>query len=136
MLEMVFAFSIFCIIVSFLPICFRMMLNTHSNEQRIQRLEWEVFISQMKIEVQSADQISGDDQNLLLLKDGARITLEKYGANLRRRVNEEGHEIMLQNVQSVKYHYLKNGVTIIVTDTFQATHTATIYTIIDLEQAS
>lgn len=135
MVEMLIAFAVFSIIVSFIPMFYRLVLSSHSMEVRIQRMEWEVFISQLRKELQSCDNISGGTDKLVLVNNGEKILIEKYGTNLRRRVNNEGHELMLQKVKSVHFTYLNNGIAITVLDTYQTIHMATIYTIINREIA-
>lgn len=109
LVEMLLTFSIFCIIVSFLPQSFQLMINEQPIEKRIQRLEWEVFISQIKKEVRMSTSITVLNQTILLQKDGETIIYEKYGTNLRRRVDYKGHEILLQNVGSFQFEKLRNA---------------------------
>lgn len=133
MIEIIFSFTIFCTIVSFLPIIFRTILNPNPIDERIQRMEWEVFISQLKMEIQSCDFISGGKNQLVLINDGHEIIFEKYGTNIRRKVDNEGHEIMLQRVRMVEFEQVRNGMTINVEDMGQKSYSSTIYSLIELE---
>lgn len=118
LLEMLFAFSIFLIIVSLLPLSYRIILEDKMIESRIQRLEWEVFISQIKKEVRTSSKVTVFNQVLVLEKDGQTIIYERYGTNIRRRVDSKGHEILLQNVSSFKFEKMINGVCLYVTDKY------------------
>ncbi len=99
-----------------------MLISTLSREQplerRVQRLEWEVFISQIKKEIRMSQKVTINNQSLLLEKDGSIIIYEKYGTNLRRRVDYKGHEIILQQVRAFQFQRLLNGVLVQVTDTY------------------
>lgn len=118
LVEMLVAFSIFSIIISFLPMLISTINRDQLLERRGQRLEWEVFISQIKKEIRMSQKVTISNQRLLLEKDGAVIIYERYGSNLRRRVDYKGHEIILQHVQSFQFEVLLNGVSVKVTDTY------------------
>jgi competence protein ComGF len=119
LLEMLFSFSIFCIIVSFLPLLMRIMINDQPFEMRNQRMEWEVFISQMKKEVRLSNKLTvNTSQTLLLEKNGKTVIYEKYGTNIRRRVDYKGNEFLLQNVSFFQFERIVNGVRVKVTDIY------------------
>ena len=48
--EMIISFSAFLFIVSFIPLSFRFLYQDGFVEERLQRMEWEVFIGQAKKE--------------------------------------------------------------------------------------
>ncbi|NMD71828.1 prepilin-type N-terminal cleavage/methylation domain-containing protein [Bacillus sp. DNRA2] len=116
LVEMLVAFSVFTVIISFVP----MMLSTINREkpieQKLQRLEWEIFISQIKKEIRMSQWVTITPQRLQLEKDGEMIIYERYGTNLRRRVDNKGHEIILQQVQFFQFERLLNGILVTVTD--------------------
>ncbi|WP_090740945.1 competence type IV pilus minor pilin ComGF [Mesobacillus persicus] len=116
LVEMLIALTAFCMLMSFLPIGIRTVLSHEVIDQGIQRMEWEVFYSQMKKEIRLATEITVLEDKLLLKRNNDTILYEKYGSNLRRRVNYTGHEILLQNVVSVQFERLRAGFTISVTD--------------------
>lgn len=116
LLEMLFAFSIFLVIVAFLPITYRQILDRSPVEIRIQKLEWEVFMSQIKKEVRMSDKIAVRNDRIILERDGSSILYEKYGTSIRRRVDFSGHEIVLQNIAEVRFSEIGNGAMILVRD--------------------
>jgi competence protein ComGF len=135
LLEMLFAFSIFYLIVSFVPVFYKIVINEDSLNQRLSGMEWEVFVSQVKKEIRTSDRIQISGSKLLLEKDGRLILYEKYGENLRRRVDFTGHEILLQQVHSVHFKKLQNGVQMIVKDKGGMEKTTAIRSFIDMEVA-
>ncbi|MDZ5471021.1 competence type IV pilus minor pilin ComGF (plasmid) [Bacillus sp. 31A1R] len=122
MLEMLFSFTVTCMIVSFLPLSFQLILKEQSIENRIQRMEWEVFISQLKQEIQSCDHYSIGEGILNITINGVNITFEKYNTNIRRRVSLQGHEIALQHVKSIVFEERVQQIYIEVVDTSNQTY--------------
>lgn len=116
LVEMLIALMAFSMIMSFLPLGIKSVLSHKVIDQGIQRMEWEVFYSQMKKEIRLATEITVLEDKLLLKRNTDTILYEKYESNLRRRVNYTGHEILLQNVASVQFKKLSTGFDITVTD--------------------
>lgn len=133
MLEMLFAFSIFLMLVSFLPLSFNYLFQDWKFNARTQRLEWLIFINQMKKEVRLADDADISNGRIVLRKAEQTIVYEKYGTNLRRRVDLKGHEIVLQQVESVSFIAINGGLEITLKDTFNQAYSASIYHYIDWE---
>ena len=116
--EMIIAFSAFLFIVSLIPLSFRLLYQDGFVEGRLQRMEWEVFIGQAKKEIRMGEGISVENNRLNFVKNGQSIMYEQYGTNIRRRVDLKGHEIMLQNIKTVTFEPIANGVRISVQDRF------------------
>lgn len=131
--EMLCAFSIFLLIVSFFPVCLRLVSQEGSVEERLQKMEWEVFIGQAKKEIRMSDKVSVDRNILTLAKNGQSIIYERYGSKIRRRVNLMGHEVTLQNIKTVTFKEVVNGVQISVVDQFNQSESRIIRTILDEE---
>ena len=133
LVEMLLAFSIFLTLVSFLPLISRIMLQDQLLENRIQRMEWEVFSAQIKKEIRVSKKITVNNQLLLLEKDGQTISYEKYGTNIRRRVDFKGHEILLQRVSNFRFENIINGVRVYVVDQYGNVYWEEIYAYIQIE---
>ncbi|MGM0900059.1 MAG: competence type IV pilus minor pilin ComGF [Bacillota bacterium] len=133
LVEMLIAFMAFCMLASFFPLAIQTVASHKYLDQRNQRLEWEVFLSQVKKETRLSSQVTVLGDKLLLQKNGDTILYEKYGANLRRRVNYTGHETLLQNVASVRFIKTTGGFSIYVQDLEQIEYSATIRSFISLE---
>lgn len=127
LVEMLFAFSVFLIIVFFISPIFQLMLNHRDLEGRLQDMEWEVFCSQIKKEIRMSTNAEVADRNLVLSEDQGKVTFEKYENSIRRRVNDTGHEIVLQNVSQVMFTRLKNAIKISVKDLNGKDYTVTVY---------
>jgi competence protein ComGF len=131
--EMICVFSIFLMIVSFFPLCLRLLYQDGFVEERLQKMEWEVFIGQTKKEVRMSDQVSVTSNRLTLVSDGQSIMYEQYGSTIRRRVNLKGHEVILQNVKTITFEEVVNGVRISIVDNFDQSEAHIIRTILDGE---
>lgn len=118
LLELLYSLTIFCLIVSFIPITFQYVLHEEPIQKRLQHLEWEVFISQLKKELRMSDQATVSNNKVYLWKNGEIIIYEKYGSNIRRRVDYTGHEIVFQKVNAVTFHVIKNGIKINMKDEY------------------
>ncbi|SMQ82844.1 competence protein ComGF [Bacillus sp. OV166] len=131
LIEVLIAFSIFTTIIFFMTPVFQIILTNKDTEASLQAMEWEVFSSQIKKEIRqstSAEVISG---RLILTKDTETIQYEKYGTNLRRRVNSTGHEIILQNVSQYSFTIINNAVKTIVTDLWGKEYSVTAFPIVN-----
>ncbi|RSD27482.1 competence protein comGF [Mesobacillus subterraneus] len=116
MLEMVISLAFFMIIVSMLPIGFSLLLNNSAAELGIRQMEWEVFSSQVKKEIRTAEQIMVQPDKLLLTVNGQTVLYEKYGSGIRRRVNYQGHEILVQSILTCSFQNIIDGVEITAVD--------------------
>ncbi|WP_238579114.1 competence type IV pilus minor pilin ComGF [Neobacillus niacini] len=116
LLEVLFAFSIFMTIVFFMAPLLQIILDNKDSNGRLQEMEWDVFSSQVKKEIRISSKAEVISGGLVLTNNNDTINYEKYGSNIRRRVNSSGHETLLQNVSSVTFTRINNSVKIIVKD--------------------
>ncbi|MHC0035933.1 competence type IV pilus minor pilin ComGF [Pseudoneobacillus sp. C159] len=133
LLEALLGLTTFCLMGILFPLAFQMFNNIDFNDGRLQTLQWEVFSNQIKKEIRLSQKITSKDTKLELSIDGNSILYEKNGSNLRRRVNLTGNEILLQNIYSVNFTKVKNGVVIEVADLQKSISSVTVRTFIDIE---
>lgn len=131
LLEVLFAFSIFTIIIFFITPVFQIILNNKGSQAELQAMEWQIFCNQIKKEIRLSNRAEVISGRLILTKDTETVQYEKYGSNLRRRVNSTGHEIILQNVSQFSFTILNNAVKVIVTDILGKEYSVTIYPLIN-----
>jgi competence protein ComGF len=130
LLEVLFAFSIFTTIVFFMLPVFQIILDSKDSNGRLQEMEWDVFCSQVKKEIRNGSKTEVISGRLVLTLYNDTIYYEKYGSNLRRRVNSSGHETLLQNVSNVTFTRLNNSVKIFVTDVWGREYSVLVYSYI------
>lgn len=134
MLEMLYAFSIFLLIISFFPLSFKYIFQNDPLDARTQTMEWAVFVNQLKKELRLSDGMMVSPNRIVLNKNGQAILYEVYGKSIRRRVDMKGHEVVLQQVKSVKFEQIRDGVKMTVEDIYHQTHSAAIHSYIELEE--
>ncbi len=127
LLEMLFGFSIFLILMSFIPLSLKFVASHSMFEARVQSLEWKVFVNQLKKEVRMSERMLNRSNQLVLIKDGDTVSYERYRENIRRRVNMQGHEIVLQQVDTVQYEATPSGVKVVYKDLYNQEHQAHLF---------
>jgi competence protein ComGF len=118
LLEMLMVLLVVLLVISFLPLLLDVHWLKEDPVNRFNRLEWQVFLQQLKNEIRESKQLESSGQILYVYKPtGERVSFEKYGQLIRRRVNSQGNEIVLQSLSDVQYELTNNGVRIIVITT-------------------
>ena len=130
LIEALLALSIFTTIVFFVMPMLQVILHDINSTSRVQQLEWDVFCSQVKKEVRMSSRVEVASGRLYLTNNPETILYEKYGNNIRRRVNSTGHEIILQNAAEVNFTLLTNAVNIKVKDLWGRDYSFTAFSLI------
>lgn len=134
MLEMLYAFSIFLLIVSLFPLCLKYLLGNDQHEAKTKKMEWYVFVNQLKKELRLSEDLEVYDNRILLKKHGQEILYERYGPSLRRRVDYKGHEIVLQQVDTYQFTRIPDGVKLTLKDMYNQSYSILLYSYINLEK--
>ncbi|EKN63989.1 competence type IV pilus minor pilin ComGF [Schinkia azotoformans] len=109
MLNMLFAFAVFLVLMSFFPFVMKVMKTEISTTS----YKVDLFFEHIRNDIVQAKELSISDGSLYLsMENGNRIRYQKYNTNIRRQVNEVGNEILLQNVDNVQYKIVSNGVVV------------------------
>ncbi|MBB5325225.1 competence protein ComGF [Anoxybacillus tepidamans] len=118
LIEMLIVLLVVLLIVSFLPFLLDIRWLHDKPLNRFNHLEWQVFLQQLKSEIRESKQLESDQAVMYAYKPtGEKVSFEKYGSLIRRRVNDQGNEVVLQSVSDVRYELAQNGVRIIVVTT-------------------
>lgn len=132
LVEALLGLSVFCLIGALLPMIFQVFSQVDQGKSRLQTMQWEVFSSQVKKEIRMSQRINPQINKLLLTRDGDSIIYEQYGTNLRRRVNLTGNEILLQNMTSIRFVSVANGVNIEAEDIWRKQYSFAVRAYIDV----
>lgn len=116
MLDALYGFTIFILIMFLIPLSINHIIQSAPAGQTASNLQWTVFLQLLKKEVRMSEEFTASGENLILIKDNQKVNYEIYGTNIRRRVNEAGHEIVLQNVEKVTYEDEGNSIVLSLTD--------------------
>ncbi|MBB6444903.1 competence protein ComGF [Bacillus benzoevorans] len=95
-----------------------MLLSQGVFAEDLQEMEWEVFVSQAKKEIRMSDELMITGDCLMIRMNTHLIEYKMWGSNLRRRVDGQGHELILQQVKTAAFEPVLQGVRIDVSDTF------------------
>ena len=86
---------------------FPLMIKTYAHIQRVltpeETYEWNIFLIQFRKELGISKSYTIENNHIKLLVNNNFVSYEPYGALIRRRVNETGHEVVLRNVKDVKF---------------------------------
>lgn len=130
LVDMLFALMVFTMIIFLVSPAISMMKQSINLQNRLQTMEWDVFCSQIKKEIRMSTKVQVVDNRLLLTEDVGTVTFEKYENLLRRRVNNTGHEVLLQNVSEVTFTQMPSTINVFVKDLHQREYSANIYSFI------
>ena len=116
MIEMLFSLMILMTLSLFILQFFSIIQSQMGTNNRIHPKEWEIFTLQMQQEVRSSKSQDVVGNKLYLLSGEDLSLIEQYNDKLRRRVNGEGHEVILQNISHVMVEKDDNVIVLKVTD--------------------
>lgn len=103
LIESIMSMLILSLIISILPIIIYMFAAIDRSVEVENDFEWNLFLIQFRQELQKADEwVIYSNRVFLVIKEQA-ITYESYGDTIRRRVNNLGHEIVLQKIDKVSF---------------------------------
>jgi len=111
--EMLFAFSVFLLTIhltlSIIPTIH--IQSTIGNSEEI--MEWEMFIHQSKQELRGSRHFKVTSNKLVFINaHNEMVEYEKYKHLLRRKVEGKGHEVILQNIDSIHFKLKPTSISI------------------------
>ncbi|MBX9984981.1 competence type IV pilus minor pilin ComGF [Priestia aryabhattai] len=117
LIEMLVSFTLFLIIVSFFPIIIPLAKQTYNPDFSMNEMEWEIFVNQLAMEYREVKEVGIHATTLTLkMENNQIITYERYEDKIRRRVDESGHEVVLQHIKNIMYEQQKERLLIRSTD--------------------
>ncbi|ADE71499.1 competence type IV pilus minor pilin ComGF [Priestia sp. YIM B13446] len=133
LVEMLVSFTLFLIIVSFFPIIIPLAKQTYNPDFSMNEMEWEIFVNQLAMEYREAKEVGIHATTLTLkMENNQIITYERYEDKIRRRVDESGHEVVLQHIKNIMYEQQKERLLIRSTDGVNKVREETITTFLML----
>ncbi|MBZ5478006.1 competence type IV pilus minor pilin ComGF [Priestia megaterium] len=133
LVEMLVSFTLFLIIVSFFPIIIPLAKQTYNPDFSMNEMEWGIFVNQLAMEYREAKEVGINATTLTLkMENNQIITYERYEDKIRRRVDESGHEVVLQHIKNIMYEQQKERLLIRSTDGVNKVREETITTFLIL----
>ncbi|MFT4412612.1 competence type IV pilus minor pilin ComGF [Fredinandcohnia humi] len=111
LVEMLVTFSVLLVILSLISPFLRVVYQNTSTKE-FNKLEWEIFIQQAKMEIREATQVTISNQNQTVSfnnPEGDIVSYEIFYDKIRRRVNGAGNEILLQKISALSFLAINNG---------------------------
>lgn len=112
LIEALLSFMIFCIISLSIPLLMKGVETIKNEMVPPYYYEWNLFSESLKNELWKGTDIKVLPQEISFNKNGEKISYEKYNSSIRRRVNDTGHEVVLQSVGSFSLTPLEQGIRI------------------------
>lgn len=133
LLEMLLSLMIFLLIMFLIPMLLKTVLVWTTTDKTFNEFEWQVFVQQTKMEIkESTELIVCDDLLSFIKNNGQVVTYEKYHDKMRRKVDGSGHEIILQNVNTIHFSPENNGFMMIYVDKNNQHHSERITAIAEI----
>ncbi|MGG0460652.1 competence type IV pilus minor pilin ComGF [Priestia aryabhattai] len=133
LVEMLVSFTLFLLIVSFFSIIIPLAKQTYNPDFSMNEMEWEIFVNQLAMEYREAKEVRIHATTLTLkMENNQVITYERYEDKIRRRVDESGHEVVLQHIKNIMYEQQKERLLIRSTDGVNKVREETITTFLML----
>jgi competence protein ComGF len=117
LVESIFTLMIAVMILSLIPLVIKAFNHIDISLSTEETYEWNTFLMQLRREIRNSEESNIVGNKLCLKVNGENVTYEQYGLLLRRRVNETGHEVVLQKVETATFSMVKNDISLKVTFT-------------------
>lgn len=100
--ETIFSLFVLSIVIFLIPLIISYFKHPH--HEKLHPKEVELFFIQISREIHRAKSAYVENGDLIVILQNDDIaSYELYKNLLRRRVNKQGHEVLLQNIQSVHF---------------------------------
>lgn len=103
-MEAILVMFILSIIMMIFPLLFQTIIAITQSLQVAEDYEWNLFLIDLRHELQNVDEVVVFQERIHLLRENMLVTYERYGETIRRRVNNSGHEVVLQQVKQLHFY--------------------------------
>lgn len=110
LIEALLSFSLFCMISLSIPLMMKGFSTIKHDLVPPRYYEWNLFHESVRNELRKANDVNVLSNQISFVIDGETILYEKYNQSIRRRVNNRGHEIVLQSVDHFTFDVIQQGV--------------------------
>ena len=124
LMELLFSLMLFFTVTS-LSLQIVMAVQKHSiPDNGMDDMEWELFLTDLQWEIRNAVSHETKSNKLYIIQNDRVVSFEQYGSNIRRRVDQTGHEVMLQRVHTFRIAKEEHAIVMAVTDALGREFTA------------
>lgn len=130
LIELLFSLVTFLAVTALVLQLVTSIYTAGKKDSGIQPKEWEIFIGQLKRQVNLADGMEAGGGKIHLLIRGQLIEVQKYQDKVRRLVDGSGHDVMLQHTAAFTVKKEGGGLLVSVTDLEGKIYAAQIYPLV------
>ncbi|WP_165786628.1 competence type IV pilus minor pilin ComGF [Heyndrickxia camelliae] len=112
LVESIITLMIAVVILSIIPLVMKGVNQINHSLSTEDSYEWNIFLMQLRRELRNCNEASRTGNKLILQVNGEKVSYEPFGLLLRRRVNDTGHEVVLQKVRRVEFAINNNHITL------------------------
>ncbi|MGV3464121.1 MAG: competence type IV pilus minor pilin ComGF [Heyndrickxia sp.] len=112
--ESIITLMIAVTILSMIPLVMKGFNHINHSLSTEDSYEWNIFLMQLRREIRNCSEVNSLGNKLILQVNGEKVSYELYGLLLRRRVNDTGHEVVLQKVKKAEFTMMDNHITLVV----------------------
>ncbi|WP_158023565.1 competence type IV pilus minor pilin ComGF [Domibacillus antri] len=99
-MEALIALTIFLACAASFPLLYDAGYRAIATSKAEKNIEWEIFIIQLRNELHMSKNWYISGGALYYGEEDAKISISQYQDKLRRQINGQGHEVMLQHVKT------------------------------------
>lgn len=110
LLDALMSLLVFSIISLSFPIIMKAFVTIKSESVPPRYYEWNLFSESLRSELWGGVNIMVSPERFSFEKGGELITYERYQNSIRRKVNDRGHEVVLQSIHSITFSQVPQGV--------------------------
>lgn len=130
LLELLFSLVTFLAVTALVLQLVTSIYTAGRKDSGVQPKEWEIFIGQLKRQVNIANGMEAGGGKIHLLIRGQLIEIQQYQDKVRRLVDGAGHDVMLQHAASFTAKKEGGGLLVSVTDLEGKIYAAQIYPLV------
>lgn len=110
LIEALLSFTVFCMISLCIPLIMKGFSTIKHDMVPPHYYEWNLFNESLRNELWRGEGVVITHDKISFMMSGESISYEKYNQSIRRRVNNRGHEVVLQSVDSFSFASIIQGV--------------------------
>ncbi|BCB04716.1 competence type IV pilus minor pilin ComGF [Bacillus sp. KH172YL63] len=110
LIEAMISFTIFIMISISIPLVMKCFSTIKQDMVPPHYYEWNLFNESLRNELWGGRNVLVTSDKISFTLNNKRISYEKYQGSVRRRVDQKGHEVVLQSVKAFKFSPVRKGV--------------------------
>ncbi|MCA1054807.1 ComGF family competence protein [Rossellomorea aquimaris] len=110
LLDAMLSFLIFSFLSLSIPLIIKGLHTIEKESIPPRYYEWNLFSESLRMEVWGGSGFLFSNEGITFESNGKVITYERYQDSIRRRVDGQGHEVVLQGIDSFEFSEVPKGI--------------------------